>query len=129
MLDGVVTGYEERFDFPLRPGLPERPWLLASVPRSGSTFVSHLLWATGSLGAPLEYLNFEPTGPYGFASGSPVAQNELWAAVLRRRTSPNGVFGLKAFPGQLEEVYRGNPQLMAGVMRLLFPSGRAGLVV
>lgn len=129
MLDGVITGYEELFDFPERATPPERPWLLASVPRSGSTFVSHLLWATGCLGAPLEYLNFEPTGPYGFASGSAMAQAELWTAVQRRRTSPNGVFGLKAFPGQLEEVYRSNPRLMADVMRLLFPPARRGLVV
>ncbi|HEU4652101.1 MAG TPA: hypothetical protein VFS49_11875, partial [Croceibacterium sp.] len=78
MRDGDVTGYEPEFDFPERDGVPERPWLFASVPRSGSTYVSHLLWATGCLGAPLEYLNFEPSGPYGFASESPAAQRDIW---------------------------------------------------
>ena len=77
MREGVVTGYEPEFDFPERHGAPERPWLFASVPRSGSTYVSHLLWATGCLGAPLEYLNFEPSGPYGFASESPAAQRDI----------------------------------------------------
>lgn len=65
MLLGVETGYEAEFDFPLRPSPPPRPYLLASTPRSGSTYVSHLFWQTGCLGAPLEYCNFEPTGPYG----------------------------------------------------------------
>ncbi len=42
---GAVTGYETQFDFPSREAPPELIYLLASVPRSGSTYVSHLLWA------------------------------------------------------------------------------------
>jgi LPS sulfotransferase NodH len=126
---GAVTGYEARYDFPWRDAPPERPYLFASVPRSGSTYVSHLLWATGCLGAPLEYLNFEPSGPYGSASESPAAQADLWRAALHRRTSPNGVFGLKAFPLQLEGVHAANPALVANVMRTLFPRGRVPKVV
>jgi len=129
MRNPAVTGYEAEFDFPVRDRAPERPWLFASVPRSGSTFVSHLLWATGCLGAPLEYLNFEPAGPYGFASQSPAAQDEIWHSVLRQRTSPNGVFGLKAFPLQLEGVHDANPALVAQVMRTLFPPGGEAKVV
>jgi LPS sulfotransferase NodH len=125
----MVTGYEAEFDFPLREQPPELVYLLASVPRSGSTYVSHLLWATGCLGAPLEYLNFEASGPYGFASDSPAAQADLWHLALRRRTSPNGVFGLKAFPLQLEGVHQANPQLVANVMRTLFPRGLRARVV
>lgn len=129
MRDDVVTGYEERFDFARRAMQPEQTWLLASTPRSGSTFFSHLIWATGCLGAPLEYLNFEPAGPHGFASASPQRQLEIWRSVLARRTAPNGVFGLKAFPIQLEALQRQNPKLVAEVMRLLFPSrGRARVV-
>lgn len=48
MLEGIETGYEEKFDFPYRSQPPERTYILASVPRSGSTYVSHLLWRTGS---------------------------------------------------------------------------------
>lgn len=127
--DSVVTGYEPEFDFPLHENAPERPWLFASVPRSGSTFVSHLLWATGCLGAPLEYLNFAPSGPYGYASESPAVQLEIWRNALRRRTSPNGVFGLKAFPLQLEGAHQANPALVADVMRTLFPRGGEARVV
>ena len=114
----VETGYEARFDWPEFAGRP-RPYLLASVPRSGSTFVSHLLWRTGCVGAPLEYLNFEPSGPYGAAHGSQPAQTRIWGRAVRRRTSPNGVFGIKAFPLQLEELGHGNPGLLAQVMRFL----------
>lgn len=129
MKDGVITGYEAEFDFPVRESAPGQVYLFASVPRSGSTYVSHLLWATGCLGAPLEYLNFEPTGPYGFASDSPAKQHELWQGALHRRTSPNGVFGLKAFPLQLEGVHEANPALVGEVMRTLFPRGNVAKVI
>jgi LPS sulfotransferase NodH len=119
MLEGIDSGYEAKFDFPFREGPPEHPYLVASVPRSGSTFFSHLLWKTGCLGAPLEYLNFEPAGPYGSAHESAAEQDALWSAALQRRTSPNGVFGLKAFPLQLEDVHRLNPRLMGEVIRFL----------
>lgn len=129
MIEGIVTGYEAAFDFAARAGPPTQPYLLASVPRSGSTFVSHLLWRTGCLGAPLEYLNFEATGPYGFAHEAPVKQHELWHLALQRRTSPNGVFGLKAFPPQLEQLHQQNRRLLGEVMRLLVGKGPASKVV
>ncbi|MFL6759447.1 Stf0 family sulfotransferase [Sphingomonas sp.] len=123
MLIDIETGYEGRFDFTARQQGPERTYLLASVPRAGSTFFSHLLWRTGCFGAPLEYLNFEPAGPYGFAGGSPDLQRRLWRSVLRRRCSPNGVFGLKAFPQQLEQLQRTNPLLLEEVLATILPHG------
>lgn len=118
------SGYEGKFDFPARPQGPDRTYLLASVPRAGSTFFSHVLWRTGCLGAPLEYLNFEPAGPYGFAAKSPPMQQQLWRSVLRRRCSPNGVFGLKVFPVQLEQLNHDNPALLEEVLAVMLP--RAG---
>jgi LPS sulfotransferase NodH len=103
--------------------------LLASVPRTGSTLLSHVLWRTGYLGAPLEYLNFEPGGPFGFASQSPDAQQRLWESVLLRRTSPNGVFGLKAFPQQFEALQAPNPGLLPEVIRTLLPGKGRNRVV
>ncbi|GAB5348362.1 Stf0 family sulfotransferase [Alteriqipengyuania sp. 357] len=126
--DDIVTGYEETFDWPPFEGVA-RPYLLATVPRSGSTFFSHLLWATGCLGAPLEYLNFEPTGPFGAAHGSPESQNALWQRVVSRRTSPNGIFGLKAFPLQLELLGQHNPQLLAHTMRFFLARRASSKVV
>lgn len=120
----AATGYEGKFDFPRRTDAPERTYMLASLPRSGSTWFSHLLWATGNLGAPLEYLNFEPAGPYFFARSAAV-QQQLWQSVLQRRTSPNGVFGAKCFAGQLETLQQENPELLAAVMATLVT--RAGI--
>lgn len=122
------TGYEGRFDFPARAEPPAIAYILASVPRSGSTFVSHLLWETGCLGAPLEYLNFEPGGPYGFASRSPEQQRQLWKSVVRRRTSPNGVFGAKLFPMQLQALEEGNPELLADAFATLLDGGKTRVV-
>lgn len=68
-------------------------------------------------------------GPYGYASQSPVEQQRLWHTALTRRTSPNGVFGLKGFPVQFEALHEGNPALLADVMRMLLPSTEGGRVV
>jgi trehalose 2-sulfotransferase len=121
VLDHIQTGYEGKFDFPGRVQGPERTYLLASAPRAGSTYFSHLLWRTGCLGAPLEYLNFAPGGPYGFAANSPDMQQQLWHSLLRRRCSPNGVFGLKAFPVQFEQLQRTNPDLLQDVLATMLP--------
>ena len=129
MLDNFTTGYEGRFDFPPRLEPPERTYLIASVPRAGSTYFSHVLWRTGCLGAPLEYLNFEAAGPYGFARNSAPLQHELWRSAIRRRCSPNGVFGLKAFPQQLEDLQQGNPALLADVLATILPPDRPRQVI
>ena len=122
MLLGIETGYEGKFDFPPRSAGPDRCYVLASVPRTGSTYLSHLMWQTGCLGAPLEYLNFDPAGPYFFAASSVENQAWIWQSVLRRRTSANGIFGLKCFPSQLQQLQDGNPALLSTVMDQLFTS-------
>ena len=127
MREGIETGYEGRFDFPGRA--PEIAYLLATVPRTGSSFLSHVLWRTGCLGAPLEYLNFDKDGPYFFAHQSPDEQDWIWRSVLRRRTSPNGVFGVKCFPMQLEALHQSNPGLLKAVWSTLLPAGRPGRIV
>lgn len=129
MLDHIETGYEGKFDFPARVQAPDRAYLLASVPRAGSTYFSHLLWRTGCLGAPLEYLNFATGGPYGFAANSPDMQQQLWHSVLRRRCSPNGVFSLKVFPVQLEHLQRTNPPLLQDVLGTMLPRNQPRSVV
>lgn len=129
MLTALDTGYEGKFDFPLWRGRPAVPWLLATVPRTGSSWLSHMLWATGCLGAPLEYLNFEPGGPYTFASGAPALQQELWRSIVARRTSPNGAFGIKCFPAQLEALVAANRPLLDDVLGLLLPPGGPRRVV
>jgi LPS sulfotransferase NodH len=129
MLEGVDTGLEGKFDFPAFGGPPEIVYMLATVPRTGSSFFSHALWRSGCLGAPLEYLNFDPAGPYSFASSSPDLQQRLWRSVLRRRTSPNGVFGFKCFPMQLQALEEGNQVLLAEVLAAALPRDRPKRIV
>jgi trehalose 2-sulfotransferase len=128
VLVGKDTGYEGKFDFPRQSDPPRVTYMLASLPRSGSTWFSHLLWRTGCLGAPLEYLNFEAAGPYYFAAAAPALQQRLWQSVLHRRTSPNGVFGAKCFAGQLEALQQRNPALLAEVMATLVRSPNPRIV-
>jgi trehalose 2-sulfotransferase len=118
-LEGIITGYEERFDFPPYAGLPPIRFMLASVPRAGSTWLSHHFWGSGCLGAPLEYCNFEPGGHGGGAAGDRAAQLAIWRRSLAFRTSPNGVYGLKAFPAMLHDLQQGNPPLLGEVMRVM----------
>ena len=129
MLTDIDTGYEGKFDFPRRVDGPDVTYLLASVPRAGSTRFSHHLWRTGCLGAPLEYLNFLSGSPYGFAANSPDVQLQLWHSVLRRRCAPNGVFGLKAFPQQLQQLESSNPPLLGEVLSVVLPPDKPRRVV
>jgi LPS sulfotransferase NodH len=128
-LEGIETGYEERYDFPHRAGPPERPYMLATVPRTGSSYFSHVLWRTGCLGAPLEYLNFVSSGPARFAVEQPREQVELWRSMLHLRTSPNGVFGVKCFSLQMRELQQRNPNLLREVFSTLLLRGADTRVV
>ena len=129
MLEGIETGYEGKYDFPTRSEPPSLIYMLAALPRTGSTWFSHLLWQTGCLGAPLEYLNFAPGGPYGFASRSPSQQHWLWRSVLRRRTSSNGVFGMKCFPDDLQNLQETNPELLNEVLGAILSGKRPPSVI
>ena len=127
-IEGITTGHEAHFDWSEFGGAPQ-PYILASVPRTGSTYLSHLLWGTGCLGAPLEYLNFEPNGPQGAIGNSTAEQIDLWHRTIARRTSPNGIFGIKVFPLQMEELRRTNPSLLSIAMRFLLHRGPASKIV
>lgn len=74
------------------------------------------------LGAPLEYLNFLSTGHYASVGGFPEKQTALWRSLLHRRTSPNGVFGVKAFPTMVEQLAQRNPALFREITATLLGS-------
>lgn len=106
------------FDLPT-PAAEPRTWLVASVPRSGSTLLCRVLWDTGGVGAPKEYLNpmqlrdweVRLGGPrarltYGLLRGraAGLARGRGWSRVRlaahvervrARRSDPSGRFGLK----------------------------------
>ncbi len=89
--------YEEQFsgshDFP-RQERPDKTLIIASTPRCGSHMLGHTLHETGAFGFPLEYAN-----PANLREWKRRIEMESTEEVIReltqRRTSPNGVFGIK----------------------------------
>ena len=102
---------DERLDLnhfgPLR-----KSYVVASSYRSGSQYLCWRLWQTGLLGAPSEVLN--PTSELRvlmsrFKATSPA---DYIAKLLARRTSRNGVFGMKAHFHHFEAFQKEYPALL-----------------
>lgn len=100
---------------------PSITYMLATLPRSGSTFCSIHLWRTGLLGAPMEYLNFRVMGKlfnrlgYQPTKQGYLSQNKVrkyWRDIQLLRTSPNGVFGYKMFTSNYLEIAKHHPRLL-----------------
>ena len=104
-----VTDY--RLDFnhftPVR-----KSYIVASSYRSGSQYLCWRLWQTGVLGAPSEVLN--PTSELRvltnrFKASSP---SDYMTKLLGRRTTRNGVFGMKAHFHHFETFLKDYPRLL-----------------
>lgn len=89
--------YEDQFseshDFP-KVEKPSKILIIASTGRCGSHMLGHALHKTNSFGFPLEYTN-----PSNLAEWKKRLEIDDFQGVMteiqRRRTSPNGVFGIK----------------------------------
>jgi trehalose 2-sulfotransferase len=110
---------DERLDFnhfvPLR-----KSYIVASSYRSGSNYLCWELWRTGVLGAPVEFLN-----PY---DALPVLMNRFKASspsdyiskLVARRSSKNGVFGLKTHSHHFEAFLKQYPLLLEALSPVTF---------
>jgi len=79
-------------------------YLVCAVPRSGSSLLCELLFGTGQAGAPAEY--FDQALMDRFRDRWGVASfEEYMTRLLETKTSPNGVFGVKAHFFQLAEAF------------------------
>ena len=77
-------------------------YAILSSPRSGSTLLSRMLYETGLAGDPQEYFNPPIIALAQEQSGKEVLQlNEYLKLMEARRTSPNGIFGMKFHYSQL----------------------------
>jgi LPS sulfotransferase NodH len=90
--------YGAGYDFSTYTSAPRIEYMLAAIPRSGSTHLATELWRTGVMGAPLEY----PNPPFANILRSRLRLDDVgfvtyWQTLKHCRTSPNGVFGYKAF--------------------------------
>jgi trehalose 2-sulfotransferase len=105
------------FDFP-GPVPLRRSYIVASTPRSGSTFLCSALWQTGVLGAPSEYWNCrkraspKTIGTRMMERLEASSGADYLTKLLACRTSRNGVFGLKVHFSHFEEVFNGFPQVL-----------------
>lgn len=106
--------YSTEFDLPLRSELPSFRYMVASIPRSGSTNFCIQMWRTGVFGAPMEYINL----PNVEKMRERLADGDLlryWDAVQKVRTTSNGVFGFKAFTPNFRQMPLNAPELLPWV--------------
>ena len=111
MTDAIVSTYLEKFDFPLFCDTPTLKYMIAAVPRSGSTSFANTMWSTGCLGCPLEYTNLRGVGLMRDRFRH-MHSKEYWMQVQKVRTSPNGTFGFKTFIPDLVDILRSQPELL-----------------
>jgi LPS sulfotransferase NodH len=81
---------------------PSLYYAVCATPRSGSHFLGHLMYATGAMGYPLEYLNPANLRRWAEAAGSTDIK-AVFDYIKSRRTSPNGCFGLKTNLAALQD--------------------------
>jgi LPS sulfotransferase NodH len=90
-------------DYAAWTGLPRRSLLICSHPRSGSTMLGEAIHFSGGLGCPLEYLH-RGFRPYFAARWNASDLDSYIAAMHRWRTDPSGVFSIKLFWQDVEEM-------------------------
>lgn len=88
--------------------LPRTPvtftYLILAQPRTGSTMITSALEASGLAGVPVEYFNLQHLRqlPKPLSLG---AVQRYYADVVSRRTSANGVFGMKIHHDQFRHLF------------------------
>ena len=108
---GPAEAYEELYDFAVFTGKPSKTFMVATIPRSGSTHFCSLLWETGIAGSPLEYFNF--IGVHRMRRRFPMEDiRDYYDAVCRVRTSPNKIFGYKLFIPDIAAAAKTQPDLL-----------------
>jgi LPS sulfotransferase NodH len=105
-------------------GEPRTSYLVCSIPRSGSTLLCDLLKGTGVAGAPIEV--FHPDYMRVLKRRWGVTTTEEYvAALLARKTGPNGVFGGKAHWAQYHPLFgETDPRTVLPSLRLILMSRR-----
>lgn len=93
--------FSEEHDFP-KTEKPSKFLVIASTARSGSHMLGHALHRTGRFGFPLEYANPVNLPEWKRRLGVESTEEAL-DEIQKRRTSPNGVFGIKVHYEHLEQ--------------------------
>ncbi|SCA57913.1 hypothetical protein MTBPR1_70185 [Candidatus Terasakiella magnetica] len=91
---------------------PVRTYILCTAPRCGGTLLGSLLQETGKMGMPHEYFHLQENTPelaQNWGLEAPVETARYIQTALKKRTSENGVFGLKAHFSQFGPLLRKAP--------------------
>jgi trehalose 2-sulfotransferase len=91
---------------------PRRTLIIASTPRSGSHMLGHALAATGRMGVPYEYCHQANLAEWQKRLQCADPRSTL-QAIMRRRTTPNGIFAIKVHYSQTN-VFGGADALLGG---------------
>jgi trehalose 2-sulfotransferase len=102
---------DERLDFD-SPAPLRKSYFIASSYRCGSQYLCWQLWETGVLGAPCEYLNPGYELRVLMKRFNVFTYPDYVAKLLERRTSKNGVFGMKEHFHHFEAFLKGYPELL-----------------
>jgi LPS sulfotransferase NodH len=79
-----------------------RGYAICTSGRSGSNLLCQYLSSTGVLGNPLEYFNGSGRRLFGYPEYPDDPSGQIgW--ILTEGTTPNGIYGLKVFPAQVEQ--------------------------
>jgi LPS sulfotransferase NodH len=106
---------------------PRASYLVCSIPRSGSSLLCELLGATGLAGAPAEFFHPDKMRMLQRRWEAPALADYL-RELLARKTSPNGVFGVKAHLGQYDPLFGdSDPRAFLPDLHLVFITRRERL--
>jgi LPS sulfotransferase NodH len=111
MLSGLSGFAGAQFDF-REPGALRKSYLLAAPYRSGSNYLCTLLWKTGVLGAPFGYFNFENEMRILYTRLGASSITDYVGKLIKKRTSSNGVFGLKAHFHHFANIHKQSPEML-----------------
>src|ERR1700761_1294565 len=81
-----------------------RGYAICAEPRSGSSLLGQILGSTGLLGRPREYFNAPSFRDSADFPDYPEDAESQLRVITTRGATPNGVYGLKVFSHQFEEV-------------------------
>jgi LPS sulfotransferase NodH len=98
--------FHHKFDHVYEGAPPPRvSFMVCAMPRSGSSLLCDVLAATELAGAPTEF--FDPNQMHEFQRLWGATTFEQYVeALIAKKTSPNGVFGLKAHYHQFDNAFR-----------------------
>ena len=85
-------------------------YVVLSTPRSGSTFVCSALHNSKLAGVPMEYFHYSLLDTIGNPEKYPGALYPYFNNLQSKRTSPNGVFGMKFHFLQYQRLFGNDPR-------------------